>query len=230
MSIRRVSRAWVAAVLGAAVFAAVAARPATAATKSREKTKAPAAAAKEKEKPAAQTADFGKLLAALRKEPNKENYLALRAAIVASPKYDPYSQDLEDIRELLQKKEFAQARARIKAAMPNLLLSPRAHLYAFQAAQGLKDTKTAEDERALLAACLKGILSTGEGTREKPYLVTRVEDEYDLLANLKKRSRKQGLVREGGKSLDCIMCTDGSECWFDVTEVFGSLMRRIPSK
>jgi hypothetical protein len=183
-----------------------------------------------KEKATPPNAEIAKLLAAFQKEPNRENFVGLRAAVVAAPSYSPYSFDLDEIGDLAKKEQFAEVQTRLKAAMPNLLLSPRAHLLASRAAERLGDARTAEKERSLIAACFKGILSTGDGSREKPYLVTRVSDEYDVLGYLKKRSKQQAIVRVGDKQLDRFDCTDGSVCCFDVTEVFGSLMRRAPQK
>jgi hypothetical protein len=183
--------------------------------------------AAKKEKATPPSVDIAKLLAAFQKEPNKENFVRLRAAVVAAPSYDPYSFDLNEIGDLAKKEQFAEVRTRLKAAMPNLLLSPRAHLFASQAAEKLGDARTAANERSLTEACFKGILSTGDGSEKKPYLVTRVSDEYDVLGYLKKRSGRQGIMRVGDKQLDRIECSDGSECCFDVTDVFGSLKRSL---
>jgi hypothetical protein len=48
--------------------------------------------------------------------------------------------------------------------------------------QGGKDAARIEYQLANL--CLEGILSTGTGTEDKPYLVLHVEDEYDVLGDV----------------------------------------------
>ena len=69
-------------------------------------------------------------------------------------------------------------------------------------------------------------MATGDGSAKKPYLVSRVEDEYDVLSSAGKRSTRQGLRMDQGKSYDVIFTSDGGEVHFDVSDVFGSLQRR----
>jgi hypothetical protein len=81
-----------------------------------------------------------------------------------------------------------------------------------------------------MTACTEGILGTGDGTADHPYLVVRVSDEYDILRHLKKRSTSQGLRRKDDKSCDVMTCADGSQIWFDVSAPFNRLMRRLGDK
>ena len=67
--------------------------------------------------------------------------------------------------------------------------------------------------------CIRGILSTGDGTADKPYQVTRVSDEYDVLGHLGILPQGQSLTLKNGKAFDRLQC-GGSELWFDVTSVF----------
>jgi hypothetical protein len=69
--------------------------------------------------------------------------------------------------------------------------------------------------------------STGNGSPDSPYLVTRISDEYDLLRRLNKVCRQQGLREKDGRRFDVLQCPDGSEVWFDVTEMFDSLKRKM---
>jgi len=174
----------------------------------------------EKKPPSPQ--EVAKLFAELVKKPTRESYLALYKIVTSSEKYEPYGTALEDAEDLLEKGELKQAKAKLDAAGLNLLLCPRAHQCAARIAKALGDAAAARKESAAAAACLKGILATGDGSPEKPYLVTRVSDEYDVLVHLKKRSTQQGLMNRGGKSFDVLSCTDGSQLWFDVTAMFGS--------
>jgi hypothetical protein len=127
-------------------------------------------------------------------------------------------------------KKFKEAQEKLEKAMPNLLLSPRAHGMAAMAADGLDDAAKAKAEREAAAKCVEGMLSTGDGSADKPFLVTRVSDEYDLLRHLKKARTSQGLRHKDGKSFDVMSCTDGTEVWFDITVVFGSLSKRLKGK
>ena len=57
--------------------------------------------------------------------------------------------------------------------------------------------------------------------------MTRISDEYDLLRRLRKASQRQGLLGKDNRRFDVLHCTDGSEVWFDVTETFESLKRKM---
>jgi hypothetical protein len=162
------------------------------------------------------------------KAPTKENFLRAYQATTTAENYNPYSTELDDIRGLVEEHKFAEAQARLKKAMPGQLLSPRAHFLASQVAGGLGDATTAKEETSLGKKCLEGILSTGNGGAEKPYLVTQVSDEYDVLRQLRKFSRQQAVLNENGKVLDRIQCSDGTELWFDVTTAFRSMQHERP--
>jgi len=177
-----------------------------------------------------EAAEPKELFEAFLKEPTKESYLRVFEAVASAPSYNPYSRDLDEATDLMKDKKHKEAQEKLEKAMPNLLLSPRAHQFASIAAKGLGDDKKAESERDAAAACLKGILLTGDGSADRPYLVTRVSDEYDLLRHLKKGKKAQSLRNKDGKSYDVIDCADGSQVWFDITVVFGRLMKGFEKK
>ena len=174
--------------------------------------------------------EIQKHFATFLKKPTQESFLRVRGALVASPAYAPYASDLDDVAKLVKAGKWKEAQAKLQGAMPNLLLSPRAHRFASRVATALGDPKGAEAERAIADKCIQGILSTGTGTAERPYLVTRVADEYDVLGHLGKRKRVQGLRRQGDRSHDVIQCEDGAEVWFDITDVFKQLTRRFKER
>jgi len=70
---------------------------------------------------------------------------------------------------------------------------------------------------------VQGILSTGDGTKQHPYVVTRTSDEYDVLQFLGKELESQSLLEEEDRQYDLLRCKDGSEMWFDVTDPLGRL-------
>jgi len=171
-------------------------------------------------------ADASALFAAFVKQPSKQSYLGVLAALASSEAYQPYSNDLWDIEKLVEQKQFKQAQARVDKARPGLLLSPRFHFLAARTAAGLGDAATRAAELSLFNECLRAILSTGDGSREKPYVVSMVADEYDLLRHLKKLKHSQGLIIEDENRYDRIQCQDGSEVWFDITAPFKTLRRK----
>ena len=167
------------------------------------------------------------LFAAFLEKPSKESYLKVFAAVTSDKGYNPYSTDLNDAWDLVKEKKFKEALEKLDKGMPNLLLSPRAHGMTAMAADGLGDAAKAKSEREAAAKCAQGMLATGDGSPDKPYLVTRVSDEYDLLRNLKKMRKTQGLKHKDGKSFDVMQCADDTEVWFDITVVFGSMAKKL---
>ena len=84
---------------------------------------------------------------------------------------------------------------------------------------GLGDDARARAERGLQALAIESIRSTGDGTRERPWSVLRISDQYDLLRADRRTSRQQSLVTADGGLLDRHVCDDGTEAWFDVSRL-----------
>ena len=152
--------------------------------------------------------------------PNGENFLRLRALIEDSPGYDVVSDGAERLATLVAAEEYGQAADLAADLMPNWLLSARVHHLAALAAEKLGDEETAARERYLSRACIRGLLLAGEGTRERPYPVLHVSDEYDLLDALSKQPSSQRIDNQGDGPCDVVTCADGSEVWFDVAAGF----------
>jgi len=163
------------------------------------------------------------LFLAFLQSPSRDTYLAVRSALISGPAYDPYARDILDVVELIEQERFIDADELLRAAMPNLLLSPRAHLCAAMIAEEAGDEERRRMEGAVAYACVQGILSTGDGTKQHPYVVTRTSDEYDVLQFLDKELGGQSLCEEGDRHYDLLRCKDGSEMWFDVTDPYGKL-------
>lgn len=158
------------------------------------------------------------------KAPTPENYAPAQQALIASPAYRPYQQETMDaVLALVAKQQYAEARGALEKAWDNWALSPRAHALAAQIAEKLGDAAAAKREDALAAACLRGILSTGDGTIEKPYRIARIEDEYDVARHLQKKVRQQVLVHQKGRTLDVLQFKDASELHFDATPLMETL-------
>jgi hypothetical protein len=69
------------------------------------------------------------------------------------------------------------------------------------------------------------LLTTGDGTRASPYIVTHPTDEYDVLAALGLKSAGQSLTERHGRLYDIQLCEDGRELWFDVTDLLAPRRR-----
>ena len=166
-------------------------------------------------------------LVAFFQSPDRDSYLAIREKIISSDFYQPYSDELGTVEGLFQQNKLEEARDAIADAMTNLMLSPRAHQLLGFLHHKLGDEQAAQMEMMIGRACVEGILATGDGSVNAPYVVVRTSDEHDVIEYLGKELKQQSLTEEGKKHLDLIECTDGSKYWFDVTDAYNHLSKSL---
>jgi hypothetical protein len=159
--------------------------------------------------------------------PDRETFLAFRAKIIASAAYQPYSDEFDTVGELLEKQKFQEAQEILRQAMGNLMLSPRAHQLLGFLHHKLGDEQRANMEMMIGIVCVEGILTTGDGSQESPYLVLRTSDEYDVLEHFEKQLQQQSLLHRDDRHFDRIECTDGTTYWFDITDAYNQLGKSI---
>jgi hypothetical protein len=150
-------------------------------------------------------------------EPTKESFLELRSFIINHDEYEPYSEDIRNINNLLRQNNFRKVALYTNI---NILLSPRAHMYKSFALKKLNDEDGADMESNIGQTILEGIQLTGNGSLEKPYLVTRIDDERDFLKHIEEVFVSQALVNDIDKSYDCITTASGKNIYFDITDCF----------
>lgn len=150
-------------------------------------------------------------------KPTKASFLELRTFIINHDDYEPYSEDIRNINNLLHQNNFKEV---VLYGNINVLLSPRAHMYKSFAFRKLNDEKGAELEAQIGQTILEGIAFTGNGTLEQPYLVTRIDDERDFLTYLEEVFESQALINDADKSYDCITTASGKNIYFDITDCF----------
>lgn len=143
------------------------------------------------------------------------------------------------VRKTGRKLEFARLQAWLSAGRLNevrtelavlpqwLKLSPRVHELAALAAERAGDARDAEIEQFLFRVCTQGILASGDGSLDRPYLAVQLEDEAVLLAILGREAFSQALVAVGSRMLDAVLCRDGSEVFFDVTHLVVAAPRKV---
>ena len=156
-------------------------------------------------------------------DPSSGNFLALRSALIGSEHYDPYSDEMDQIDLLIENEKWSDAQEALGLAMPNLMLSPRAHLAMSFVAKKMGNEMAEKLEGFLASAFCQGIIETGDGTKESPYLVTRTSDEYDVLAFLQLEFAGQSLLESEGRAFDLVKCNDGTEIWFDISDCYKKL-------
>jgi hypothetical protein len=167
--------------------------------------------------PLSQGATMADAFADFLDQPNEQNFLRLRDMVIASPEYNFYAEDLDELASLIENGDYDEARGRLPELMPNWLLSPRAHQLIGLAAAQAGDQDTAQRENIMAQACFVGLTQSGNGSQLRPFRVTHIADEYDLLEALGKETRSQRLVTTGNGSFDVFTCADGSELWFDIS-------------
>jgi hypothetical protein len=150
-------------------------------------------------------------------DPTGATFLRLRERLLDSPGYDFHSGALDELEELINGGQYDAVPDKISELMPGWLLSPRVHQLAGHAAQETGDPARAAREGYLAKACLRGLLQSGDGSRARPYRVTHVADEYDVLDYLAKEVAEQRVVEGDGGAFDVIGCADGSQLWFDIS-------------
>jgi hypothetical protein len=152
--------------------------------------------------------------------PTRENYLAVRDAVLRRTPLPIQAADLAELVRLLDAEAHQEVLERMELLPASKVLSPRVHFLTAEAAEALGDAKTGEVERFLFVLCLRGLLATGDGTQSAPYAVCHASDEHDLLDVLGCEIAAQALVERAGRLLDVVTCSDGRQVWFDATILF----------
>jgi len=165
-------------------------------------------------------------LAAFVEQPCKATFLAARSAVLSRSPLPLVAAQIAELDRLLDQNEFEVLRDQIDALPASKILSPRIHFLAAEAAEALGDLEDVELERSLFVLTLQGLLTTGNGTRGSPYIVCHPTDEYDVVAALGHDAAGQSLVEHNGRLHDVLLCTNGREIWFDVTELLVRPRRR----
>jgi hypothetical protein len=146
---------------------------------------------------------------------------ALHRTVRSASNYDPNLDVMRTAGPLLEAGRGEEAVAAVRALMPGAFFSPAAHQALAAAHELIGDLNAAERERAIAGLAGEAILASGDGSREQPWVVLRVSDEYDVLRHLGLHADAQRLERADGLTLDRLTCNDGSELWFDLTLLEG---------
>lgn len=160
--------------------------------------------------------------------PGRATFLAARAAWLQQNTLQQNAapltpQDLQAGAELLAAGDAYEVIELVHSWKSRAAFSPRAHYLAGEAHAQLGELEQAEVERLAFSACLQGILATGDGSRRKPYVITQIPDEYDVLKLLGLICVKQRLVQRGRRACDVLTCSDGSSVWFNISDLLPML-------
>lgn len=161
-------------------------------------------------------------------DPSMRTLAPIRKQLVQSSEYDPYSHRLDGIDDMIESGLLIEAAEALAACMAHYILSPRAHLMAaYLLREVAHDRDAADTEERIYAACIEGILSTGNGTENNPYLITFSSDENDILEYLDKDRMEQSLRHSAEHHYDVMLTSDGDEIWFDITDLYDHFMKSL---
>ncbi len=163
-------------------------------------------------------------------DPSSEHFRLLQEALVHSPEYAPYSSEPREVYPLLEQGQFQTAKEQLIALTPNWFLNASIHKLLSFVFHKLGDEQSARFEFQLATILLEGILSTGDGSEDRPYRVLHTADEYDILEHLAKQAKSQSLIEKASRHFDRQDCTDGTQLWFDITWPFSHLQRKFGVK
>ncbi len=152
-------------------------------------------------------------------EPTREHFMALREAVMASANYSPQLSPSEVASAAFTKGDYPTVIRQLRGLLPGALLSPGLHNLLAIAYNELGDKENTVREAQFAKTVIDGILMTGDGSREQPYYVLSVQDEYDILGFLGKQSQRQTLVHDHNLNLDLHICEDESWVWFEVSSL-----------
>lgn len=154
-------------------------------------------------------------------DPTRETFLKCREIVISDPEYDPYSDDTGNMQDLLNSGKFEEV---AKYVNINILLSPSAHIYKYFAYKELGNEKARNIEMMIVQTLFECLEKTGDGTKNSPYIVTRISDERDLIRHhFNKQDVSQRLVKDGDQILDVLRLEDGTELYFDIKTLYHRL-------
>ncbi|MCP4109687.1 MAG: DUF4919 domain-containing protein [Desulfobacteraceae bacterium] len=156
-----------------------------------------------------------------------ENFLCFRDAVAASPDYSPYSDYKETVYDLIENEKFKQAKEYMMSVMPIWFFNPGIHELISFVLHELGEEKEAQIEFQLAMLLLDGILSTGDGSKKRPYLVLSVSDEYDVIEHFDKKVTMQSLVNEGNIQCDLMEFDDKTSMYFDITVPYSNFGKQL---
>jgi hypothetical protein len=180
-------------------------------------------------------ASYRALLARAQAGDSTVDFTALRRAWAASPEYAPYGSGADEHRDSLRaamgRSDWARAIREADAALAVTWLDADTHMMKAYAARQLGDSATAERERAVAVRHVSSVLDSGKGTRQSPFVVVTVAEEYAFLGMAGLRRERQAMADCGNRSCDALeVANEAGEkrtIYFDITLPITHLERTL---
>ena len=154
--------------------------------------------------------------------PTCASFTSVRECVLKEDSFTPSALVLVELSQLLAGEEYTHVLERVEELMPAWAICPRIHFLAGSAAEALDDAEESELCQFLSSTCVDGILSTGDGSRNNPWLVTYPSDAQDCLARLGLSVKSQQLVNDGDAMLDIIQANNDRIYCFDVSDLIAA--------
>lgn len=148
-------------------------------------------------------------------DPTAARLAALREEILASRSYTPTPRFPLEARRLAVEGRHWEVINLVGEWMPGAFLSPSAHTLLADALDAVGDHEEAGRERFLTRLAVQTILRSGDGSSGHPFVVLRVDDEYDLLRWTRRTPISQRLAITQEEPRD-VITHDRGESWFSV--------------
>ncbi len=155
--------------------------------------------------------------------PTETRFRSLQRMVMADRDYDPLAQTILQLESRLHAMEAESLLAEIEDLSWIWQLCPRLHFVQARTYEDLGQQDRMATCVATMQNCLRGLLSTGDGSKNAPFAVTFLTDQRDVLRVIGEEFRVQQLVRVNDRCCDVITSHDGCEVWFDVTEIVARL-------
>lgn len=159
----------------------------------------------------------------LLKEPTAENYLEALDELAQGEGYEPYRDHMETLRLGMMGQDYRKVLEHVSESASTLMLSPVAHHYAAKAATEIGDDERAGVEQVLLSVMMNAMLATGDGTRNRPYVISILADEPAVCGVKDFSPSTQQLVHYADRVLDVLVDDEGRELAFDITRIHRTL-------
>lgn len=151
------------------------------------------------------------------KNPGLETYFPLRDAAIQLPEFNPsLPTRSQNVFAMIEQGQLDEALAILRERMPGEILSPALHVGLGAVAAKKGEKNSAELEFHFANSLRQALLATGDGSLEKPYIVSRVAEAYGIIGWLEATPREYSMTFAGGKLLDVIDTNELGEVYFDV--------------
>ena len=152
--------------------------------------------------------------------PQKDRYLALRQKLLENQWAAVAALDAKPLQELAQTKRYEELAERLRVQASVGLVTVHLHRFLSLALRETGREFLARTEYLLAHLARTWIQQTGDGSLERPYLVTCVRDEVELIEHMGFESERRETIERGGRVVDALIARGGRRLHFDITEPY----------